>query len=420
MVFQMKTEFSTPTDKWSKKKGEPITKDVAGKNLATNLATLRAHILNQYSEGMANGHTIDKDWFKELIDVFFQRAQRDELEYISVRAQKIIEAMPHKVNTRDRHRKGAKVKRTTVQKYENTLNKIRAFEKFKKRRYIINEIDTSFRTDFITYLDKEQRLSPNTIGRYVKFVKSFVLEAQKQGAEISPQMNTFSGYTVDAPKIILDFEELEAIKKTPLVGDSLIVARDWLLIGCYTGQRVSDLLRMNKSMIHSEGKFQFLIIEQVKTGVTVQIPLHHEVKDVLKKYGGDFPPLFRGNSHDSNAALFNRYVKRVCEKAGINKLVEGNLHNPVTRRYENGMHEKWKLVSSHICRRSFASNFYAQEKYPTPLLMNITGHKTERMFLEYIVDKRNKMSLELAKIWEDEAKEKPDTLTIVRSESQAV
>ena len=43
------------------------------------------------------------------------------------------------------------------------------------------------------------------------------------------------------------------------------------------------------------------------------------------------------------------------------------------------------LASSNDCRISFATNFYAQREYPMPLLMSVTGHKTETMFLNYIV-----------------------------------
>ncbi|MBM7420245.1 MULTISPECIES: hypothetical protein [Chryseobacterium] len=44
--------------------------------------------------------------------------------------------------------------------------------------------------------------------------------------------------------------------------------------------------------------------------------------------------------------------------------------------------EKFNLITSHIGRRSFATNFYG--KIPTPLLVDATGHTTEEMFLKYI------------------------------------
>ena len=55
--------------------------------------------------------------------------------------------------------------------------------------------------------------------------------------------------------------------------------------------------------------------------------------------------------------------------------------------------EKWATLSSHIGRRSFATNFYG--KIPTPLLMEATGHTTENVFLKYInpVDENRVISL---------------------------
>ncbi len=55
---------------------------------------------------------------------------------------------------------------------------------------------------------------------------------------------------------------------------------------------------------------------------------------------------------------------------------------PGVWRKQDGNFEKWELVSSHICRRSFATNHYG--KLPTPVIMAVTGHSTERMFLTYI------------------------------------
>ena len=43
---------------------------------------------------------------------------------------------------------------------------------------------------------------------------------------------------------------------------------------------------------------------------------------------------------------------------------------------------KYKFISSHICRRSFASNYY--DILPLSLLMKITAHSSEKMFRKYI------------------------------------
>ena len=70
--------------------------------------------------------------------------------------------------------------------------------------------------------------------------------------------------------------------------------------------------------------------------------------------------------------LFNKQIKALCKMAGIEGLVSGFKNNPKTRRKEIVNAPKYEFVTSHIMRRSFASNYYG--KIETPLLMNITGH----------------------------------------------
>ena len=47
-----------------------------------------------------------------------------------------------------------------------------------------------------------------------------------------------------------------------------------------------------------------------------------------------------------------------------------------------GQYKKHELVSSHICRRSFATNHYG--KLPTPVIMAVTGHQSSKQFMSYI------------------------------------
>jgi len=62
---------------------------------------------------------------------------------------------------------------------------------------------------------------------------------------------------------------------------------------------------------------------------------------------------------------------------------------------ETGIFEKWELVTSHIGRRSFATNFYGE--IPTSYLIYVTGHSTESMFLNYIGKSNKDLALELTK-----------------------
>ena len=89
--------------------------------------------------------------------------------------------------------------------------------------------------------------------------------------------------------------------------------------------------------------------------------------------------------------MFNKQIKVICKIAGISEVVCGFKNNPKTRRKEVVTVLKYEFVTSHIMRRSFASNYYG--KIETPLLINITGHSKESTFLTYIGTHQNKDAL---------------------------
>lgn len=63
--------------------------------------------------------------------------------------------------------------------------------------------------------------------------------------------------------------------------------------------------------------------------------------------------------------------------------------------------EKCYLISSHACRRSFATNFYGDKNYTTPQLMAITGHTTEGQFLNYIGKTADDWAMQTAKTFKE-------------------
>ena len=85
-------------------------------------------------------------------------------------------------------------------------------------------------------------------------------------------------------------------------------------------------------------------------------------------------------------------------RAGINELVRGSRKEETEEgsgiyRKRDGEFKKFELVTSHIGRRSFATNYYG--KIPTSFLIYVTGHSTEAMFLNYIGKSNKDIALEL-------------------------
>ncbi|PJJ68150.1 phage integrase SAM-like domain-containing protein [Chryseobacterium geocarposphaerae] len=250
-----------------------------------------------------------------------------------------------------------------------------------------SDLDNSFRVDFEKYCLREN-YKISTTYRNLKFLKMICKVAES--LDLVVHKHTFlwkfdiEKASKNIPKsIYLTFEELDKIEKAEMPNEHLDNARDWLLIACYTGQRVSDYLRFNSSMIIQDDENQsYIEFNQIKTGTKMQIPLLHKVQNILLKRGGEFPRKIS----DVN---LNLYIKDVCKFADIDEVlyngktmtIEREDLSKITRKVF-GDYPKYELVTSHIGRKSFATNFY--EKIPITYLLNFTGHKTERQLLAYI------------------------------------
>lgn len=401
-----KTREFIDSKSWSKAKGYPNDKDADGKNLKTKLIDLEAYVQKQFNADDAKGVKIDGGWLEKTIDKFHDRIEPENLDYLIPYGEHFLKRLPYQTSTKGK--KG--VDKATITKYTTIVEKLKNFQSHKGKVYLVKDVNLVFRDEFLEYLETVESISDNTAGRYLGFVKTIVLHAQRNGILISPQISDFKGFTIKAPIVTLTFEEIDQLKQTTYKDEKLDIARDWLVISCYLGQRVSDLFRINESMIEKHHGYRFVALTQQKTKKDVQIPIHPEVEAILKKRGGKFPPLFTTNV-ESNSALYDRFLKDVCFIAKIKTITEGNLTDPKTKKYGTGKYPKWMLASSHIGRRSFATNFYAQKEYPTPLLMAVTGHSTETMFLEYIGKKPIDHAIQLAEIWAEKAKSTEATTT---------
>ena len=176
-------------------------------------------------------------------------------------------------------------------------------------------------------------------------------------------------------KVRLSFAELEALSvKLDLSNNRrLEKVRDLFIVGSYTGLRFSDWHKIRREQIILKGGAELLEIMAQKTSEPIVIPLLPELKTVLTKYDYQLPRI--------TIQKFNEYIKEVCQLA-ISDSKFFRIYSEGGRVHSEKI-EKWKKVSSHAARRSFATNFW-ELGIPAPILMQITGHATEKQFFEYI------------------------------------
>lgn len=392
-VFQIKTGKIINPKYWSVKTSRPIQTQPQFKILYTELNELETFVLKEYNSDYSKGVIFSKDWLAEKIDKFYNRIEIKEDDTVFIN---------YLQNFTDFKRSTSSYTESTLKKYNNLKDRFQSYQKKKKKIFLLQDVSSKILIDFKNYLITDCNLMETTAVRFIKNLKTVLFDAEQNGKSIHYQIRGFStGTTNTEYKVFLSFDEIEKIKDVTTLNTDWNIAKDWLVLGCYLGQRVSDLLRMNKRMIYtktdSEGNtFRFIEIKQQKTGEKVVIPIHDEVETILNKYNGDFPPTF-ANNFDSNAVLFNRHIKKVCELAGIQEMIKGKVYNEDKKKNEIVETEKYNLVSSHVCRRSFATNFYGNKLFTTPQLMAITGHKTENMFLNYIGRTADDWAMQTAK-----------------------
>jgi len=273
----------------------------------------------------------------------------------------------------------------TIRTYKSLYRIVKAYEFEKSEKLYLNSIDKYTAESFTRFLKIEKQYSDNYCGQLLKLLKIILRDAEKSGLEVHPYSNyieSFKQKSSDRILHILNPKEIKALKGLKHIPEVYTDSYKWLLIGLCIGQRVSDLLKLNPNNLRKAPTGLYIDILQQKTKKAVTVGVADPL--VIELLENEFPKKV-------SQVVFNKQIKALCRMARIDGLVSGFKNNPKTRRKEIINAPKYEFVTSHIMRRSFASNYYG--KIETPLLMNITGHSKESTFLTYIGTHQNKDAL---------------------------
>ncbi|WP_051605440.1 phage integrase SAM-like domain-containing protein [Sediminibacter sp. Hel_I_10] len=328
---------------------------------------------------------VDKKWLKSTMNRFYSSKKENGTDSIP---KGIVDYFDYYLKSREHDSESLKKKYNTIK---------RKLIKFNPDLQI-KDVGENFKNDFISW-SKAEQYSKNTTQRDIRFIKTVIKNARIKGLEVNNEFELLRYDQEKTAKIYLNVDELENIKKVTDLPEYLKNARDWLLISCFTGQRISDFMRFDKGMLRSENGIRLLEFTQKKTQTNVSIPVLKQVDEILEERAGNFP-------RKISDQRYNEYIKKVCKKAGIIEKTKGKLSKNLSENKDttkmrsiSGYYSKWKLITSHIGRRSFATNYYG--KIPTSFLINITGHSTEKQFLEYISKGQKDLALDSYKYFQD-------------------
>lgn len=255
--------------------------------------------------------------------------------------------------------------RGTIKNYRQSLNTIEEYN----AALAFEAINMDFYRSFIKWCN-DKDYSMNYIAQHIKNLVCLMKATKKRGhhentAYLDEDFRVIQEHTDD---IALTEKELEALYKHNVPDRTRNIARDWFIIDCYTGLRVSDIQLLDAKNIHGDT----ITIANEKTDTKVVIPLRTEVKEILKKWNG-FPPRMTDQE-------INRSIKEVAEVAGLNQSVLYFLTKGGTRR--DFYLKKFEMISCHTARRSFITNLL-NAGITDNQVMQLAGIKKHATLLRY-------------------------------------
>ena len=421
-------DWNTPKVGKPAKKTDNLPKQTTEDNkiLSNNLKDLDGFISNKLNKDLGNGVLIDKYWLENSINECFNRVEKNDTNILLNHTQYIID----NANTRT-IKESTGLSKETIKSYVSFKNVVSEYQIVIKKQIQFIDLTAPFVEKFKIWMLNKKKYAKNTVGRKLQMLKTICIDAEKHEITVTPYSKTIQHFREsDKDRYIqtLSFEELEQIqnadftdqeqlnkfkKENPELTNRITIttetmnnARNWILLGCEIGQRGGDLLNIKPENIRYNGKSIYIDIIQQKTNksVTVGVFSPYVSKIVLNSFPKKIP-------HQK----LNDIIKVVCKLAGIDEVVKGTKLNTETNRKETGFYPKYELIASHCFRRSFATNYY--KKIPTPILINITGHSKESLFLTYINKREDKdANADLFKKFFDELhKDKTPEMRVVKT-----
>ena len=242
----------------------------------------------------------------------------------------------------------------------------------------ISDISNMTMMSYNAYLELGGKVN-RTIMSYDAFVGSFLRWCEKKGY-------CRSGWSEEKPKlkvmqktvIWLTWDELMAVTNLDYTGWSKTRQRmrHRFLFACFTGLRVSDILKLRWGDIQGDT----IVVGIKKTSVPVYINLNRYSRAILD--------LLRTEDRGNNDYIFDggeyhnkEFIEEICREAGITTLVT-EVYYQGNRRCER-VRPKCDCLSMHSGRRTFICN--ALEMGITPqVIMKWTGHSNYESMKPYI------------------------------------
>lgn len=388
-IMKVRTPYTILPKEWDfKKQGK---KDILAGSIEFNgkLQELRKDILNKYEETIKDHPEYDDNAVSKVLKEYGSTKGKPKNDTSNDFSQVLDEFIKYLEG---------EVTLGTIKKFVTLKKSLLAFGiEYKTYEYLTFAlIDHKFKDNYTMYLrnqaprgrqksrpEGEQKgLLNDTIGKYIECLKTFCKWAEERGYNNYSVYNEFSNFTKanrkrkkqDHDIVTLTLPELKHFYSFDFSDKPYLDrVRDLFCFGVYTGQRWSDIERMNKEDISGD-VWTFTAYKTKKQTEIDLIGFAAPALDILRKYDYHLPKI--------SLTKFNLYIKDAAEEAGIT--TETRIVRYIGAKEVKITKPKYKFIGSHTARKTCVSILLNDYNLNISHVLQITGHSDLKTLQKYI------------------------------------
>lgn len=263
----------------------------------------------------------------------------------------------------------------TVRDQTSTMNYFKKFESDTGIRLDFKSINMAMYDRFEKYVIETNNQHHNYLATLIRRLKTFLNWSFERGYTTSIEYQKIKVKEKPGTVVILSLKEFQQLYTYHFESKKLDRVRDIFCFGCFTGLRISDLLRLTRENI--QGDFLVTYMKKVKKEKALEIPILPQARKILEKYHEQYYLLPKISEQK-----FNDYIKLAAKEAGITA--------PVTiMSFKTGLGQeetltKDQLIHAHMTRKTYISLAY-KAKIPIETIKKITGIVSEKTLQRYLL-----------------------------------
>ncbi len=283
----------------------------------------------------------------------------------------------------------SKFSKKYIKNFTTLKNHLVTFERDKKFKLSFDSLDMNFLDRFLDYSFDDLGLTNNTVSTMLKLLRTFLNWAVERNYTDNKEYKKFKIKEYDPEIIFLTYDELMRLYNLDLSDDrALDKVRDFFCLGCFTGQRFSDIANIKSDDIRDNHWH----VRTQKNRELISVYVTEKACTILDKYFSNGLP-FPSKSNQ----MMNLHLKELCKMAEISE--------PIKRvRYRGSekieiVKPKYEFIGTHTARKTFVTLSLEMGMRPETV-MSITGHNDYRTMKKYLAVTGKMKENEMKKVWD--------------------